>query len=95
MKKIITKKTEKVRTNVYLTRTSKDKAQKILKKYGLNLSEAFNLFLAIIAETEKLPFEFKIPNKITRQAIEEVIANKNLEEITIQDLIREAKIKKT
>ena len=41
MRKVTPKKFEKVRTNVYLARTSKEKAQKVLKKYGLNLSEAF------------------------------------------------------
>lgn len=85
-----TKKTEKVRTNVYLGRASKEKAQKILKKYGLNLSEAFNLFLAIIAETGSLPFEFRIPNRSTTRAIKEVLAEKDVEEITLEDLAREA-----
>ena len=95
MRRLTPKKIEKVRTNVYLARASKEKAQKVLKEYGLNLSEAFNLFLAIIAETEKLPFEFKIPNKTTRQAMEEVIAGKNVEEITLEDLVSEASVKKT
>jgi len=51
-------------------------------------------FLGIIAETKKLPFEVKIPNKITRQAMEEVVAGKNLEEITFEDLVREVSVKK-
>jgi len=95
MRRVNSKKIEKVRTNVYLARDSKEKAQKILKEYGLNFSEAFNLFLTIIAETKKLPFEFKIPNKITRQAMEEVVAEKNLEEITLEDLVGETSVKKT
>lgn len=36
------------------------------------------IFLAIIAKIEKLSFEFKIPNKTTRQAMEEVIAGKKI-----------------
>jgi len=44
MKRVNSKKIEKVKTNVYLIRDSKEKAQKILKEYGLTFSEAFNLF---------------------------------------------------
>ncbi len=90
-----TKKAEKVRTNVYLVRHSKEKAQEVLKKYGLNLSEAFNLFLGIIAETGKLPFKFEVPNEITFQAMKEIVAGKNVEEVTLETLISEAKTKKT
>ncbi len=36
--------TNKVRTNVYLDATTKEKAQEIFKQYGLGLSEAFNIF---------------------------------------------------
>ncbi len=32
----------KIRTNVYLDATTKEKAQEIFKQYGLGLSEAFN-----------------------------------------------------
>ncbi|HDD43489.1 MAG TPA: hypothetical protein ENG63_01315 [Candidatus Desulfofervidus auxilii] len=54
------------------------------------------IFLAIIAKIEKLSFEFKIPNKTTRQAMEEVIAGKkNIEEITLEDHVSEASVKKT
>jgi len=60
----------------------------------LAFPRAFNLFLAIIAETKKLPFEFKIPNEITRQAMKEVVAGKNLEEITLEDLVSEITVKK-
>ena len=34
----------KIRTNVYLDATTKEKAQEIFKQYGLGLSEAFNFF---------------------------------------------------
>ena len=36
--------TNKVRTNVYLDATTKQKAQEIFKQYGLGLSEAFNIY---------------------------------------------------
>ena len=69
MRRPTPKKVEKVRTNVYLARASKEKAQKVLKEYR--------------------------SNKTTRQAMEEVIAGKNVEEITLEDLVSEASVKKT
>ena len=82
---------EKVRTNVYLNRRAKEKAQEVLKKYGLNLSDAINIFLAIIAETRSLPFEFRIPNRGTRRAIQDVLKGKNLEEIKLSEFLNEVK----
>ncbi|WP_457756297.1 type II toxin-antitoxin system RelB/DinJ family antitoxin [Thermodesulfatator indicus] len=83
--------TEKVRTNVYLGKNSKEKAQQVLKKYGLNLSEALNLFLAIIAETGSLPFEFRVPNQTTRKVISEVLAGDNLVESSVEEILHAAK----
>lgn len=84
---------DKVRTNVYVGRASKEKAQRVLSRYGLSLSEAVNLFLAIIAETETLPFTFRIPNKTTRRVMKDILAGENVEEISVEDLMREAKKK--
>ena len=85
--------TEKVRTNVYLNKRIKESAQNILKKHGLNLSDAINLFLSIIVETKTIPFELRVPNKTTRKAIQDVLEERNLEEVTIRELVDE--IKKT
>jgi len=41
MRRVSSKKFEKVRTNVYLSRASKEKAEKILKEYVLSISEGF------------------------------------------------------
>jgi len=84
-------KIRKVRTNIYVGQTTKKKAQEVLNQYGLSLSEAINLFLAIIAETGSLPFEFKIPNHTTQRVMKEILAGKNVEEVTIEDLVCEAK----
>lgn len=84
-------KIKKVRTNIYVGQTTKKKAQEVLNQYGLSLSEAINLFLAIIAKTGSLPFEFKIPNRTTQRVMKEILAGKNVEEVTIEDLVCEAK----
>jgi len=82
---------EKVRTNVYLNKRAKENAQKVLKRYGLNLSDAINLFLSIIAETETLPFEFRMPNRTTQKAIQDVLEGRDLEEVTVRELLDEVK----
>ena len=83
--------TEKVRTNVYLNKRTKESAREVLKKYGLNLSDAINLFLSLIAETQTLPFEFRIPNETTRKAIRDVIENRDVEDVTVEELLNEVK----
>ena len=58
----------KIRTNVYLDATTKEKAQEIFKQYGLGLSEAFNIFLTQSVLQRGIPFEIKIPNDETLEA---------------------------
>jgi len=77
---------EKVRTNVYLDASTKEKAQKIFKMYGLGLSEAFNIFLTQSVLEQGIPFEIKIPNKTTLDAIKDARNAKNMEPVTFQEL---------
>jgi len=81
----------KVRTNVYLDAEIKAKAQEIFKQYGIGLSDAFNIFLAQSVLERGLPFEVKIPNEETLQAIEDARANRNMENITLQQLQEDMK----
>ncbi|OCC15395.1 hypothetical protein DBT_1142 [Dissulfuribacter thermophilus] len=62
-----------------------------MDRYGVNLSEAINLFLSIIAEKKTLPFEFHIPNQTTQKAIQDVLNGQNIEEVTIEDILCEDK----
>ncbi len=83
--------TAKVRTNVYLNSDMKTQAKEIYKKYGVSLSDAINMFLTQSVLERGLPFEMKIPNDETIQAIEEAKANKNGETITLAQLEEESK----
>lgn len=76
----------KVRTNVYLDAKTKEKAQEIFKQYGLGLSEAFNIFLTQSVLEKGIPFEIKIPNDETIEAIKDARANKNMERISLEKL---------
>lgn len=78
----------KIRTNVYLDATTKEKAQEIFKQYGLGLSEAFNIFLTQSVLQRGIPFEIKIPNDETLEAIKDARAKKNMSKVNLEDLTR-------
>jgi DNA-damage-inducible protein J len=81
---------QKTRTNVYLDKTVKEKAKKIYKQYGVSLSEAINMFLVQSVMERGLPFEMKIPNDETINAMNEIREGKT-EKISFDDLQKEAK----
>lgn len=77
---------EKIRTNVYLDTNLKAQAKDIYKQYGLTLSDAVNMFLAQSVFNQGLPFDLKIPNDETLQAMKDVETGDNYEDITLEDL---------
>jgi len=80
---------QKVRTNVYLDADMKQKAQDIFKTYGMGLSDAFNIFLSQAVIERGIPFQIKIPNDITLQAMKDVENGKNMKELSLDDLAKE------
>ena len=82
---------QKIRTNVYLDSDMKEQAKNIFKKYGVSLSDAINMFLTQSVMERGLPFEMKIPNDETIQAIEDARNGINSETITLEELEKESK----
>jgi DNA-damage-inducible protein J len=80
----------KIRTNVYLDENVKEKAKEIYKRYGVSLSEAINMFLVQSVLERGLPFEMKIPNDETINAMNEIREGKT-ESISFEKLQEEAK----
>lgn len=62
--------------NARVDKRVKAKAQKVLAKVGMSTTEAINLLLHQIVLRDGLPFEARIPNKETREAIIETRAGK-------------------
>ena len=56
----------------------KEQAQKILRKLNITMSEAISMYLAQIALHQGIPFELKIPNKLTATTMRESEDAKNL-----------------
>ena len=82
---------QKIRTNVYLDSDMKEQAKNIFKKYGVSLSDAINMFLTQSVMERGLPFEMKIPNDETIQAIEDARNGVNSDTITLEELEKESK----
>lgn len=67
----------------------KKEAEKNFQKLGLTPMEAINLFYRMVRLEKTLPFDAKIPNDETLQAIEDAEKRKSLTECDdVNDLLR-------
>jgi len=83
--------TVKIKTDVYLDSDIASKAKEIFKEYGVSLSDAINMFLTQSVLEKGLPFEMKVPNSETVQAIKDARENKESEIITFEQLEKESR----
>lgn len=86
--------TAEVRTR--LNPELKEQAGSILAECGLNLSEAYRLFLKQVVRHNGLPFDVKVPNAETIKAMKEVTELSNKPGKNIYEVIDELeKVTKT
>jgi DNA-damage-inducible protein J len=76
-------------TSIKLDIEVKAKAKEIFQELGLTMGEAVNIFLTQVTLHKGLPFEVKIPNDKTRQAIEDARKDINMQTTTIDEMIVE------
>ena len=57
--------------NARVDKRTKAKAQRVLASLGMSTTDAVNLFLHQIVLHDGLPFEVRVPNRDTREAIAE------------------------
>jgi len=67
----------------------KSKAVKTLDAMGLSLSDVVRLLLTRIAVEQALPFEVRVPNAVTRSAMEEVKRGDLPSASTVAELIEQ------
>lgn len=65
----------------------KASAEKIFHKLGMNTTDAINIFLSQVVLNKGIPFEVRIPNKETRQAMRELREGEGTEYETSQDML--------
>jgi len=66
----------KTQTTIRVEETSYHQAKEILSQMGLNYSQAISVFNNMIVLNKGLPFELKIPNDKTKQALHELETKK-------------------
>ena len=76
----------KVQTSLRLDEDKLREAKKILGELGMNFTEAVNVFTNMIVAKRGLPFEVQLPNKETESVLKEIRADRNSEEVTLDDL---------
>jgi len=60
----------------------KNKAQKILNKLNISMSEAISIFLTQVSLTKGIPFEIKIPNALTEKTLRKSENGEELHEVS-------------
>ena len=61
----------KVQTSMRIEEETLIQAKAILASLGMNFTDAVNIFTKMIVQTKGLPFEVKLPNAETLQAMKE------------------------
>jgi DNA-damage-inducible protein J len=69
---------KKIVVHVQVNSDLKNEVDTVLSRLGLTMSEAIALYLAQIKLNSGIPFDIKIPNKITARAIREARAKKGV-----------------
>lgn len=64
----------------------KEDAEAVLEKLGITATQAITMFYEQIRMNKGIPFEVKIPNAETIEAMEDARANRNLEPVTLEQL---------
>jgi DNA-damage-inducible protein J len=67
----------------------KHNVEKIFKELGLTATQAITMFYKQVELQRGLPFTVRIPNEVTREALEEARTRQNLESFnTLDDLFK-------
>ncbi|NDE89777.1 MAG: type II toxin-antitoxin system RelB/DinJ family antitoxin [Alphaproteobacteria bacterium] len=68
----------------------KQSAEIILRRLGLSTADAFNMLLHQVVMHKGMPFEVRIPNKATKQALKDMKSGKNMKtRKSVKDLMKE------
>ena len=66
---------------------TKERAARALKVMGLSTSDAIRMLMVRIADEQRLPFEVKVPNATTQEAMRELAEGKGKKFDSVADLM--------
>jgi DNA-damage-inducible protein J len=64
-------------------------AQNVLKSLGLSMSDAIGIYMRQIVLLRRIPFELKLPNQATLEAVEQLESGKGVGFDTADDLLKD------
>lgn len=64
----------------------KNEVEQILSRLGITTTQAITMYFEQIKMNKGIPFQLRIPNDETVQAMKDARANRNMEEVTIDQL---------
>ena len=67
---------------------TKERAADALDAMGLSISDAIRLLMLRIADERRLPFEVKVPNVTTREAMAELESGRGQRFASVDDLLK-------
>jgi len=73
-------------TSIKVDALAWDSAKEIFKEYNMSVTDAINIFLNKVRLEGGLPFEVKVPNDETLEAIKDVKSGKNYEDVALEEL---------
>ncbi|HVC58978.1 MAG TPA: type II toxin-antitoxin system RelB/DinJ family antitoxin [Acetobacteraceae bacterium] len=68
---------------------TKERAAAALAAMGLTISDAIRLLLVRVADEKRLPFEVKVPNARSRQAMQELVEGKGKRSASAEALFKD------
>ena len=71
---------------------TKARAEEVLQAMGLSVSDAIRLLLMRVADEKRLPFEVKVPNAATAEAMQELEDGKGKRFESAEELSRDLRV---
>lgn len=75
--------------NVRVENNLKGKAERVLRRVGVNTSNAVTMFLRQVVIRQGIPFEVRVPNKESRKAVRELRAGKGKSYATTDEMFED------
>ena len=68
----------------------KNRAQRVLNKLNISMSEAISIFLTQVSLNKGIPFEIRVPNKTTEETLRKSEKGEELHEVSdVKQLFKE------